>query len=318
MKKAKMTKQRKIIIGLLSLAALLVVVAFVILIIQIRGFTKNPYSSVLPAISKTTAKKMEKEQEGYIVQLFQSEYDYADNKWFYMENGKPVEIRLLGKTPDDELSDIFLKPGRNKFFVKGSMDKEITEYYSNEKPYFYVESWDIIAPVKRNYRIEREEQRLIAPIKYLDEYDIEQGDYIPLQTFDIILERPVDYYLEQEGYYKIRSRIHNDQLEWFLVEEDETETQIAITGNSPENFFSGTILNNKYYERGKDVYTWRDYFLAQGHLEGNETGQQTLNIDKWWLSNHFTYKDSEGKKIGGSAHGFSAEDLEMGIYKPYP
>lgn len=100
-----------------------------------------------------------------------------------MEGREKIYMRLGGRNPILELSYIFqdLEGKRNSFLVKGRIDQEWSQYYGC--PTLNVESWYLIAPIKRGYghREYREEQRWFYPEDYLDLYDLEQGDYTPFE-----------------------------------------------------------------------------------------------------------------------------------------
>lgn len=72
-----------------------------------------------------------------------------------------------GRNPAHELSNIFVDSDFNGFLVKGRIDEKLTQF--NGCPTLIVESWYIIAPIKRDY---------------IDTYDLEQGDYVPLENQD--------------------------------------------------------------------------------------------------------------------------------------
>lgn len=100
-----------------------------------------------------------------------------------MEGRERIFMHLGGRSPALELSYIFhdLEIKENTFLVKGRIDKERSEH--NGCPTLNVESWYLIAPIKRRYghREYREEQRWFYPEDYLDLYDLEQGDYTPFE-----------------------------------------------------------------------------------------------------------------------------------------
>lgn len=57
---------------------------------------------------------------------------------------------LIGHSPTDELSYIFMKPERNTFLVKGYVHEGLT-LYREKTTVFFVEEWYLIEPIKRDY-----------------------------------------------------------------------------------------------------------------------------------------------------------------------
>ena len=213
---------------------------------------------VLPAISKDMARGMVKEKECYIVRIADSDEDeFEFSRWYYRDGTEKKSIFLMGKRPDNELSQIFMGRERNSFLVKGYVHEELTDHLKEfKKLAFIVEEWYLIAPIKRDYGPEdyRQEQRLFYPRSYLDTYDVEQGDYYPTDAYDLTWERTLDYYLEQDGFYKIHPRWNGSEREWFLVY-DEAD---LVKDNS------GKI---RYFEKG---YADADGYAEEKiYMEGN-------------------------------------------------
>ncbi len=283
-------------------------------------------SVVLPAISKDIANGMIKDGECYIVQIADPE-TFDLSRWYFIDGKEKKPVLLVGQRPDDELSYIFKEPERNRFLVKGYVEEQLSIYHS--KLVLFVEEWYFIEPIKRDYGQDdyRQEQRFFYPKSYLDAYDVEQGDYDPISTYDLIWDRSEDYYLNQDGYYKIRSRWNGRELEWFLVYDemdpendkklevrylgDGYEEKVYIVGNSPEYLLGAAILNNGY-----DDEMCRDFFIVKGSLEEDEDGILHLEIYKWWINNYFIHKDEAGYKIK-TGSGFDRDDIQTGAYKRY-
>ena len=292
----------------------------------------QPKEVVLPAISMDMARGMVKEKECYIVRIPDSDEDEFDfSRWYYRDGTEKKSIFLMGNRPDNELSQIFMGRERNSFLVKGYVHEELTDHLKEfKKLAFIVEEWYLIAPIKRDYGPEdyRQEQRLFYPRSYLDTYDVEQGDYYPTNTYDLTWERTRDYYLEQDGFYKIRSRWNGSELEWFLVydeadsvkdnsgkiryfEDGYAEEKIYIEGNSPEYLLDVDVLAAEY-----DEQECTNFFMVKGDLRDSEDGIGRLEIYKWWIDTPFYIKNDSGYWIS-ERYGFSRSDIEAGIYKSY-
>ena len=292
----------------------------------------QPKEVVLPAISMDMARGMVKEKECYIVRIPDSDEDEFDfSRWYYRDGTEKKSIFLMGKRPDNELSQIFMGRERNSFLVKGYVHDELTDYLKEyKKLVFIVEEWYLIAPIKRDYGPEdyRQEQRLFYPRNYLDTYDVEQGDYYPTDAYDLTWDRTLDYYLKQDGFYKIHARWNGSELEWFLVydeadsvkdnsgkiryfEDGYAEEKIYIEGNSPEYLLDVDVLAAEY-----DDQKCTNFFMVKGDLRDSEDGIGRLEIYKWWIDTPFYIKNDSGYWIS-ERYGFSRSDIEAGIYKSY-
>lgn len=175
------SKIMKLLDALLVIITLTAVFILLYIFLMIKNLDK-PHNVVLPAISRAYAEGMVKENECYIVYGADPE-EFGTGGWYYMEGRERIFMHLGGRSPALELSYIFhdLEIKENTFLVKGRIDKERSEH--NGCPTLNVESWYLIAPIKRRYghREYREEQRWFYPEDYLDLYDLEQGDYTPFE-----------------------------------------------------------------------------------------------------------------------------------------
>jgi len=162
-------------------AGLIVWVMAMAMISFVERVNNVPHDVVLPAISKAHAQGMVKENECYIVRVANSE-EFEKGGWYYMDGKKKIRMLLGGRNPAFELSDIFLYADQNSFLVQGEVDEARTQ--SNGCLTLEVKNWYLIAPIKRDYgyREYRKEQRFFYPKDYLDVYDVEQGDYTPLES----------------------------------------------------------------------------------------------------------------------------------------
>ncbi|MCI8951541.1 MAG: hypothetical protein HFG49_16200 [Lachnospiraceae bacterium] len=84
---------------------------------------------------------MVKENECYIVRITNF-YDGNPtfSRWLYMEGTEKTPMFLIGHSPTDELSYIFMKPERNTFLVKGYVHEGLT-LYREKTTVFFVEEW---------------------------------------------------------------------------------------------------------------------------------------------------------------------------------
>lgn len=156
----------------------------------------TPHDVVLPAIGRAYAAGMVRENESYIVRITDLD-DSGTVGWYYIDGEEKKDLVLSGRDPALELSYIFLQPDRNSFLVKGRIDERLTK--DTGCLTLEVERWYLIAPIKRDYKSkeDREEKRAFYPRGYLDAYDLEQGDYMPLK-----IQREIGYY--QDIYFERR------------------------------------------------------------------------------------------------------------------
>lgn len=168
------------------------VIVLAILLFVIRKVTA-PHDVVLPAIGMEYAEGMARENESYIVRAGSPDSSGAVD-WYYMDGEERKELALSGRNPAHELSDVFLQPDRNSFLVKGRIDEEQTQ--ESGCLTLDVKQWYPVAPIKRDYENgeHREKKRIFYPSDYLDAYDLEQGDYVP-----VVIERDIGYYSRKAG-----------------------------------------------------------------------------------------------------------------------
>lgn len=274
------------------------------------------YRILLPAISKTDAKRMQKEDEAYVVQYKKHERNTsALTTFYYKENEEDVALVLIGNSPLYELSNTFLEPELNEFLVKGHIDTELTEYCGEKV--FFVDDWYFIEPVKRAYRsglstdAPRPDERMFYPKDGLDEYDLQRQDYVPTAHYgDIFMTAlEMDYYADQDGYYSIMPYASEERVEWFEAQIDMSQfrithrEKISLEGNLPEYALHEWVLEN-------DPENPDNYFLVKGQMRMEKDGKKTIEIYKWWR--HHPFYD-----IGESEWGFTKEDAKRGIYKTY-
>ncbi len=152
-----------------------------------------PHDVVLPAIGMEYAEGMARENENYIVRTGATKSSGAVG-WYYMDGEEKKELALSGRNPAHELSGIFLQPDRNTFVVTSRIDEELTR--KNGCLTLDVKQWYPVAPIKRDYKSmeNHEKERIFYPSGYLDAYDLEQGDYVP-----VIIHRDIDYYSRKAG-----------------------------------------------------------------------------------------------------------------------
>lgn len=106
---------------------------------------------------------------------------------FVIEYGRHagMEVDVMVHSPFSQLSSVFFLSKPNRFLVLGSernienMGKDYMETHPNAYA-IEVEQWEIISPILRDYQYKYDEDvRFFAPRKFLDQFDVDHGDYIP-------------------------------------------------------------------------------------------------------------------------------------------
>ena len=95
-----------------------------------------------------------------------------------------------GNVPESALSNVFFLSKHNTFLVEVVNEYNIENRglpFEEAYPYIYsvdVTSWEIVIPIRRDYQYRTKEQkeRWFSPSGYLDQFDVEQGDYIDNQA----------------------------------------------------------------------------------------------------------------------------------------
>ena len=102
-----------------------------------------------------------------------------------------ADVNLIGSSPQNELSSIFFLSKNNTFLIKGkecNVDKCGLDWLDTYPDMYSIDvvSWEIVIPIQRDYtyRSSGQKSRWIAPSRYIDQFDVEQGDYL-----DILDER---------------------------------------------------------------------------------------------------------------------------------
>lgn len=158
----------------------LIIIFVLILVIFISYYIRNKtYKVIVKAITMEEAIKIiEQEEDYYLVK----EGNASGLSYFRFAEG-----RLKGKgvslmpAINSKFSIVFSSfSGGNIFLVKGHLKEG---YFERESPGEYeyeidLENWQIVSPIKRTYEYSRH-FRLFAPTEYIDEYDVNHGDYRP-------------------------------------------------------------------------------------------------------------------------------------------
>lgn len=120
--------------------------------------------------------------EGYFMVRFS---DYNTGLMYIISEGsdKGIEVELEGNTPLHSLSNAF-RNSKNEFLIYGyekniekkATDSTMLEDFPEEPYTIVVKNWDIIVPIYREYTYSSH-SRIVYPKGYIDEYDLEHGDY---------------------------------------------------------------------------------------------------------------------------------------------
>lgn len=142
------------------------------------------YARVKDAITRTEAERLVDENKQYFLIATKEGGTGIDFSIIYGEYAN-TDVVLTGASPRSFLSNVFFLSKQNTFLVMGD-EYNISSRgipFSADSPNNYsinVVSWEIVIPVRRDYQYRSKDQkeRLFAPTKYLDQFDVDQGDYI--------------------------------------------------------------------------------------------------------------------------------------------
>ncbi|MEW4411876.1 hypothetical protein [Clostridium sp. AN503] len=226
---------------------------------------------------------------------------------YVLSKNHGVEVLLVGKCPEYELSYIFLEKYRNKFRVYGEKNEILSKEYGCLV--WNATDWEILAPIKRDYDAldweMRQKHRYFASIFSFDKYDKNCGDYKPILYDNIRMGYyEISYWLKQKGYFLISPLLYNGAVEWNLINGEHTRN-ISVIGSNPSDFFNDEIINITQDDIHQDGM-FRNYFVVKGFFNN----ENELFIDDWWLCVPFTRFNSVDKSV----FGFTEEDIEKGIF----
>lgn len=223
----------------------------------------------------------------FIIYLKKGFFDDAASL-YYFDGKKRETVILTGKDPFEMHSEngnaaIFCGEAGNQFLVKG----EILEQYKDivEETVIKVESWDIIYPIKRAYGDEYN-HRYLYPANFIDDYDVERGDFIPDTIGDKALYFfEAEYYLNNEsGYMLVSPKTENGETQWYICEDgipnehQKLTGKIKLSGNLPGKEYD-KFLDEKVYkdESGEDGYRhYRNFLLIKGKYEN-----EIFKVESW-------------------------------------
>ncbi len=109
---------------------------------------------------------------------FELGYGENENAWIILKGNNPQKYLSNNILLVPPLPNYFLVYGRQR---KAKSPEETYSDYEDKEVFEYVidvKSWDIIAPIKRDYTYSKH-VRWFYPKKYLDIYDVKHKDYEP-------------------------------------------------------------------------------------------------------------------------------------------
>lgn len=231
--------------------------------------------------------KVYTEDDYYIVYCKKGFFDDAATD-YYFDGKKRGPVILTGKDPADMHSGngnaaIFCGAADNQFLVKGKMEEQYKDIVA--ETVIKAESWDIIYPIKRAY-IDEYDHRYLYPKNFIDDYDVERGDFIPDTIGDKALYYfEAEYYLNNEaGYILVSPKKENGEIYWYICEDgipDNLEVltkQVKLSGNYPGEDYD-KFLDERVYEdeAGEDGYQhYRNFLLLKGKYKS-----EIFNVESW-------------------------------------
>lgn len=144
----------------------------------------NGYVRVKEGITRTEAERFVNEDEQCFLIAAKDGGTGTDFSIVYGEYSGS-DVVLTGNTPKRSLSNVFFLSKQNTFLVKGieyNISSRGLPFYMDASNNYSIDviSWEIVIPIRRDYQYRTNEQkeRLFSPSNYLDQFDVEQRDYI--------------------------------------------------------------------------------------------------------------------------------------------
>jgi len=175
----KRTHKKVIVIGLASLIGIISIIIIYCI--------DTSYKIIKEGITFDEARRIVDNNDAFYIVASQHGATGAQYEIVYGIN-KGFDIELSGNTPMKKLSNIFFLHYPNSFLVKSTGLFFNTDNFgkSFEKAYpniftVEVEYWEILIPIKRDYQYRKvgQKERIFNPQKYIDQFDIDNGDYRP-------------------------------------------------------------------------------------------------------------------------------------------
>lgn len=148
--------------------------------VNLRNYIFDKENAAVEAISYPEA-LLKVLKDDYFIIYYKKRFFNGEVTLYYFDGKKKGAVRLTGQDPyalhsSNGNAAIFCGAADNKFLVKGSIKGKYKDI--EDKTVINVESWDIIAPIKRYY-IDEYDHRYLYPITFIDAYDVERGDFTP-------------------------------------------------------------------------------------------------------------------------------------------
>lgn len=279
---------------------LYIILLCVLMCSGILFYYKHLKYGIKDAISIVKAYLMKDNVEYFIVGVYKN---YGNGGYYYIDGKEKIPIDLTGSSPECELS-WYISGGDagNLFLIKGNRNEDMSDFIGKET--IFVESWDIIAPIKRAYEIEDPNKRIFAPRQYLDQYDVDSGGYYEVYKGIRSLSYNERIYIESRSEhpcYIVTSEYIEENLQWNILK-DEMLLPVMLDGVNPEINFNEVILSRK-----------NNRFLVSGFLD--EISME-LYIEEWSILYPITRTGRKSHVFYESRYYFEQYDIEVGTFIP--
>lgn len=287
--------------------------------------------AVMQGISLGEAKKKAEEPNHFIIGRFSDKeyYEAGGSQYdYYLQGNEKIPVYLIGLGPSDQLSGRLWRR-ESQFLVEGSLEPELSAYAG--EAVLRISAWTYITPIWRRYSDEYSGGRILYPLSYIDQYDVEHGDvYFPGEKARRALTHlETSYALEcLPNYHLVTAKQIDDQTVWYFAEELSEEMPIDITkqvllsGNSPERYLTEIFFQDKKRDHTVGDRYQRNYFLVQGSFDMQTN---TLQVKEWdfVITIQRMYPAGEkGESRPRPANGYATEsfldqyDIDRGDYFP--
>ena len=303
----------------------LIMVVFILLTLTISCNQDNGKTLVREGVGRMEAIwKCMTEKEYYLMQY------YFPNKskepgWRVLYGLFSREVCVEGHNPYYILGSDLL--GYSWYLVKGHYVEDPSKkgepyYFMEGIPYFHVDEWDVVAPVKRLH-----EELWESNIKGFDLDDVQKGEYLAnidqrrvstgSDFIKMIQEKKI------EGIFA-SAQVEDGEIQWFQLDDYYSENrkgEITVRGNAPQKYLSETFLHDENvfiltgtYDEETSTFFATDWGF--GVLRRKYTKDQKIDWNYGNFYGHHAFDRDENGQLLHSRYYFDSLDIENGDYFP--
>lgn len=204
---------------------------------------------------------------------------HKDDLGYYYRNGLFTRdyLRLIGKSPEHQFPSDTLE--YNVFLLKGNFREELRKYCN--RTVYEVDDWDIIVPINRRYHLAYQNGRLMRPLLFIDEFDVQNGDFKIVNDDKHTISNLEAEYLNDidiEQYHIVTYENNNGNVIWYLVK-NYGKRNIMVEKRPVEligDSLPQQILKIDIFVNGQVPFKYINYFLIKGKHQ-----EERLLVNDW-------------------------------------